>query len=55
MPSAFTTPIRMICQYKFYAKNRVELSHIRDFYGIITDINENRYLGVDKMKIYTIM
>ena len=36
------------CQYKFYAKNRVELSHIRDFYGIITDINENRYLGVDK-------
>ena len=48
MPSAFTTPIRMICQYKFYAKNRVELSHIRDFYGIITDINENRYLGVDK-------
>ena len=64
MPSAFTTPIRMICQYKFYAKNRVELSHIRDFYGIITDINENRniifnieenfklfYINVDKKEV----
>lgn len=43
IPNAFGFPVRMICQYKFYAKNKVELAHIRDFYGILCDINENRF------------
>lgn len=43
IPSAFTYPIRIICQYKYYAKNRVELNHIRDFGGIMADISEINY------------
>lgn len=43
IPSAFTYPIRIVCQYKYYAKNRVELNHIRDFGGIMADISEINY------------
>ena len=43
IPSAFTYPVRIICQYKYYAKNRVELMHIRDFGGIMADISERNY------------
>ena len=42
-PTAFVYPIRFIGQYKFYAKNKVELSHIRDFTGIMKDITESNY------------
>lgn len=43
IPTAFVFPIRIIFQYKYYAKNKVELSHIRDFGGIIADISETNY------------
>ena len=39
----FLYPVRIICQYKYYAKNRVELNHIRDFGGIMADISEKNY------------
>lgn len=42
-PTAFMYPARLIGQYKFYAKNKVELSHIRDFTGIMKDIAESNY------------
>ena len=41
--SAFSYPTRIVCQYKYYAKNRVELMHIRDFGGIMADISERNY------------
>lgn len=43
IPTAFIYPVRIICQYKYYAKNRVELNHIRDFGGIMADISERNY------------
>ena len=43
VPTAFLYPVRIICQYKYYAKNRVELNHIRDFGGIMADISEKNY------------
>ena len=43
VPTAFVYPVRIICQYKYYAKNRVELNHIRDFGGIMADISERNY------------
>lgn len=43
IPTAFIYPVRIICQYKYYAKNRVELNHIRDFGGIMADISEKNY------------
>lgn len=42
-PTAFIYPVRIIFQYKFYAKNRVELNHIRDFGGIMADVSERNY------------
>lgn len=49
IPMAFVFPVRMLCQYKCYAKNKVELSHIRDFGGIMADVSECNYA----MKNYT--
>lgn len=43
IPTAFIYPIKLICQYKYYAKNKVELNHIRDFYGIMADISERDF------------
>lgn len=43
VPTAFIYPVRIICQYKYYAKNRVEINHIRDFGGIMADISERNY------------
>lgn len=43
IPTAFMYPVRIICQYKYYAKNRVELNHIRDFGGIMADVSERNY------------
>lgn len=43
IPTAFMYPVRVICQYKYYAKNRVELNHIRDFGGIMADVSERNY------------
>ncbi len=43
IPSAFSYPTRIVCQYKYYAKNRVELMHIRDFGGAMADISERNY------------
>lgn len=43
IPTAFVYPVRMLCQYKYYAKNKVELAHIRDFSGIIADVSECNY------------
>lgn len=43
IPTAFIYPISIICQYKYYAKNKVELNHLRDFFGIMTDISEKNY------------
>ena len=40
LPTAFIFPLRIIFQYKYYAKNKVELMHVRDFGGIIADISE---------------
>ena len=43
IPSAFSYPTRLLCQYKCYAKNKVDISHLRDFGGIIADVQENNY------------
>lgn len=43
LPTAFIFPLRIIFQYKYYAKNKVELMHVRDFGGIIADISETNY------------
>lgn len=43
IPSAFVYPVRMLCKYKYYAKNKVELAHIRDFGGIMADVSECNY------------
>lgn len=43
IPMAFVFPVRLLCQYKCYAKNKVELSHIRDFGGIMADVSECNY------------
>ena len=43
IPTAFIYPVRIICQYKYYAKTKVELNHIRDFGGIMADISERNY------------
>lgn len=43
IPMAFVFPVRLLCQYKYYAKNKVELSHIRDFGGIMADVSECNY------------
>lgn len=43
IPTAFMYPVRIICQYKYYAKNKVELNHIRDFGGIMADVSEQNY------------
>ncbi|MGN0383790.1 MAG: hypothetical protein ACI4DS_05920 [Eubacterium sp.] len=50
IPTAFVLPVRMIGQYKFYAKNKVELSHIRDFTGIMKDISESNFAKIDGNK-----
>lgn len=42
-PTSFLYPTRLIGGFKFYAKNRVELCHIRDFAGIIGDIAESNF------------
>lgn len=43
IPTAFTYPIRIVNQYKYYAKNKVEINHIRDFGGILEDISQKNY------------
>ena len=43
LPTAFIFPLRIIFQYKYYAKNKVELMHVRDFGGIVADISETNY------------
>lgn len=41
--TAFVHPVRVLCQYKYYAKNKVELAHIRDFEGVMADVSECNY------------
>ncbi|MBR3646049.1 MAG: restriction endonuclease [Lachnospiraceae bacterium] len=43
IPSAFSYPTRLLCQYKCYAKNKVDISHLRDFGGMIADVQENNF------------
>jgi len=49
MPTAFVYPVRLLCQYKYYAKNKVELAHIRDFGGIMADVSECNYTSKNDM------
>ena len=43
LPTAFIFPLRIIFQYKYYAKNKVELMDVLYFGGIIADISETNY------------